>query len=139
MPSFVCKLLRSSPGRGRPVMGRAAARPAPVRDPVSAPSGHRWDCLELNDRPADPHRLRTVRELVVHRPAALTLEVLAAAPALLAVVLPEHCQLPAEVSAELDRRRIATVWRPGQQRMSVRSPAARPTVTTCVARRGISS
>jgi hypothetical protein len=109
MPAFVCKLRWLPAGRGK--VARTASRPVPVRDSVAA-DDHRWDCLVLGDRPADPQRLRTVRELVARCPAALTLEVLAAAPALLAVVLPERCQVPVEVAAELDRRRIATVWRP---------------------------
>ncbi|HEU5270862.1 MAG TPA: hypothetical protein VFU36_13130 [Jatrophihabitans sp.] len=77
---------------------------------VPAASSGRWACLELTGLPSGPV-LRSARELVVHRPSALTLQVLAAAPNLLAVVLPEHCRLPVPVTTELARRQIATVWR----------------------------
>lgn len=99
MSAFACRLLRLLPAGSRsttrPALGSGAA------------PGDGWSCLEL----ADGLPLHTARELVVRRPDALSLEVLAAAPALLAVVLPEHSRLPAPITAELARRQIATVWR----------------------------
>jgi hypothetical protein len=92
----------------------------------------------LADGPAP--ELRTARELVVGRPAELTLDVLAAAPELAAVVLPLHGWLPSAVAAELARRGIATVWRlaPAEQRPPRRLAAARsPVAAGCtVNRRG---
>lgn len=103
MSAVFCKLLRLLPASRRPRPVLARTRPQP-RD-----TG--WHCLELAGQPVAPSHLRTVRELVVRDPAALTADVLVAAPALLAVVLPARCRLPAPIAAELARRRIATVWR----------------------------
>jgi hypothetical protein len=78
-----------------------------------------WSCLELTGRPGKL-ALRTARELVVGHPDELTLAVLAAAPELVAVVLPENCRLPAPVVAELARRRLATIWRQSPAGSSMR-------------------
>lgn len=111
-----CKLLR----RGLPDDRRSARVLARTR-----PADGNWSCLELADRPAEPS-LRTARELVVRHPDELTLAVLAAAPALVAVVLSERCRLPRPVLAELARRQLATIWR--------QSPVAavRPRAAVCV-------
>jgi len=160
MSALVCKLLglflrrgRSRPelaGRPRSASGGQARLPARNDLARSAPAGpggvpgagtERWECAELGDQPLTPTRLRVVRELVVRRPAALTLEVLAAAPALLAVVLLERGPLPRPVAAELARRQIATVWRlrsAEPPRTRTRS-SARSVPTGCaVTRRGTS-
>lgn len=101
MSAVFCKLLRLLPAGSRP-------RPLLAR---TQPADRGWNCLELADQPLGALDLPAVRELVVHEPAALTADLLAAAPSLLAVVLPAHCRLPAPITAELARRRIATVWR----------------------------
>jgi len=93
-----CKRLRRWLSDSRPRSARVSSQPAG------------WPCLELTGSPAELP-LHAARELVVRHPDELTLAVLAAAPALVAVVLPEHCRLPAPVVAELARRRIATIWR----------------------------
>jgi hypothetical protein len=159
MSALVCKLLglfsrrgRSRPefdgrpgpasdGRARLPAGNDLVRSAPTGSGVPGAGTGRWDCAELGDQPLTPTRLRMVRELVVRRPAALTLEVLAAAPALLAVVLLERGPLPRPVAAELARRQIATVWRLRSvepPRMRTRS-SVRSVPTGCaVTRRGTS-
>jgi hypothetical protein len=98
-------------------------------DPVSRPAAGHWECLELAG-PAEPG-LRTARELVVGRPDDLTLDVLAAAPELAAVVLPPQGWLPRAIVAELARRGIATVWRlptadprPPRRTAAARSPVS---------------
>ena len=101
MSAVFCTLLRLLPAGSRP-------RPLLAR---TQPADRGWSCLELAGQPLAPLDLRAVRELVVHDSAALTADVLAAAPNLLAVVLPAHCRLPAPIAAELARRRVATVWR----------------------------
>ena len=101
MDPLACRLLHLLP------RARATGVPARLRSP--APGG-RWACLELTDLPPGP-ALHSARELVVRRPAVLTLRVLAAAPNLRCVVLPERCRLPVPVTGELARRQIATVWR----------------------------
>jgi hypothetical protein len=137
MSALVCKLLRLLPAG---LASRLRPGRAPVQ-PSSKPAAGRWSCLELADDPAP--ELRTARELVVGRPVDLTLEVLAAAPELAAVVLPPHGWLPRAVAAELARRGIATVWRlpPAEQRMPRRLAAARSPVTAgcTVSRRGSGS
>jgi hypothetical protein len=97
-----CKLLRRWLPDGRSRSPRVRSR--------TQPAGAGWLCLELADRPAEPS-LRIARELVVRHPGELTLAVLAAAPALVAVVLPEQSRLPPSVVAELARRQLAIIWR----------------------------
>jgi hypothetical protein len=98
---FACKPYRRWPPGTRPQPARLQLR--------TQPSDGGWTCLELTGRPAA--QLRSARELVVRRPEELTLAVLAAAPDLVAVVLPERGLLPDPVAAELARRQIATIWR----------------------------
>ena len=95
-----CKLLRRWLPDSRTRSARVRLRTQPADG---------WPCLELTNRPAELP-LHTARELVVRHPDELTLAVLAAAADLVAVVLPEHCRLPAPVVAELARRRLATIW-----------------------------
>lgn len=120
MPTFACKLLALAP-----VGTRSRAR---LRRPAG--STGEWVCLELAGRPAEP-ALRNVRELVVRQPAALSLAVLAAAPRLRSVVLPEHHRLPAPVAAELARRQVAVVWR----HLSDSRPPSEPRGTCAMSRR----
>lgn len=101
MDPLVCRLQR--------LMPRTRSSWVSARSRWDAPGGS-WTCLELDDQ-LPGLALRTAHELVVRRPAALTLAVLAAAPELHSVVLPEHCRLPTPVTAELARRQIAIVWR----------------------------
>jgi hypothetical protein len=98
--------------------------------PMATPAAGRWQCLELAGQ-AGPE-LRTARELVVGRPDDLTLDVLASAPELAAVVLPPHGWLPRAVAAELARRGIATVWR-------LQTADARPPRRTAAARSPVSA
>lgn len=126
MSALVCKLLWLLPGGVVPRLrtGRVPAGSVPEPD-------GRWRCLELAGQPVAEPALRTARELVVGRAAELTLEVLAAAPVLAAVVLPPPERLPRPVAAELARREIATIWRlPATEsrpsRSARRAPATRP-------------
>jgi hypothetical protein len=108
-----CTLLSMLPLGSRPSW---TARVRSGRQPASSgwagrqPAGGGWVCLELTDRTSE-QALRTARELVVRQPAMLSVAILAAAPSLLAVVLPQHCRLPASLVAELARRQTAVVWR----------------------------
>jgi hypothetical protein len=92
---------------------RLMARIRSSRVPAGLRAGARGGgrvCRDLTDPPAGAD-LRCAHELVVRRPAALTVQVLDSAPRLLAVVLPERARLPMPVAAELARRQIAVVWR----------------------------
>jgi len=123
MDPLVCRLQRLLP--------RTRSSWVPAGSRWDAPGGS-WACLELTDQLAGP-ALHTAHELVVRRPAALTLAVLAAARKLHAVVLPEHCRLPAPVTAELARRQIAIVWRqmPEPAGEPVLEPARLRPAATC--------
>jgi hypothetical protein len=118
MSLLACKLVGMLP------LGSRSSWAARVRS-GGQPAGGGWPCLELTERTAE-QPLRTVRELVVRRPAALSLKVLAAAPDLLAVVVPEHSRLPAPIAAELARREIAVVWRELPTAAVPSSEAVRP-------------
>ena len=108
-----CTLLSMLPLGSRPswtARVRSGGQPADGGWVERQPAGGGWVCLELTDRTSE-QALRTARELVVRQPAMLSMAVLAAAPGLLAVVLPAHCRLPAPIVDELARRQAAVVWR----------------------------
>jgi len=124
MSALLSRLLQQLRYDRRPAHLGTGDRPA---RPQSEPSVSAWPCAELDDRLAgDRALLGVVRELTVPRPAALTREVLASAPRLRSVVLPEPDRLGPAVRTELDRRAIATVWtdRRSRRRSAERANAA---------------